>query len=80
MTIYCDVRGGRMEPLKCGSCKKELNGKAEIEYSSWLTEYYCDPNCATERYFEYMGSRVLDAEGFDQDKVFFMNGKLYQKE
>lgn len=31
----------------------------EIEYSDFLCEYYCSPDCATDRYYDYMGSTVL---------------------
>jgi hypothetical protein len=48
-----------MEPIKC-KCGKKLKSSMEVEYSQHLTEYFCSPECATDRYFEYMGSCCVD--------------------
>ena len=34
----------------------------EIEYSPWINEFFCSPDCATDRYFNYMESRPIDFE------------------
>ena len=48
--------------MRCANCEKELTTKMEVEYSAWLTEYYCSPKCATDRYFNYMESTPVDFE------------------
>ena len=52
--------------LKCDDCNKKLTIDMEIEYSSWLTEYFCDAKCAANRYFDYMGSLPV----IDKEKLF----------
>ena len=42
--------------VTCSRCGKKLEQGMEIEYSGHLVEYYCSPDCATDRYFEYMDS------------------------
>ena len=51
-----------MPTIKCGSCKKELTSKMEVEYSSWINEFFCSFDCAESRYFEYMNSVPVDFE------------------
>ncbi|PAV30255.1 hypothetical protein CIL05_07240 [Virgibacillus profundi] len=70
-----------MELLKCAKCDTELSDKMEIEYSRWVTEYFCNPDCAMSYYFEYMGSVPFDVhdlpESLKHNKVKAVNGKLY---
>ena len=51
-----------MEVLKCSVCGKELKSDMEIEYSHWINEFFCSPDCATDRYFNYMESNPIDFE------------------
>lgn len=44
----------------CANCKKILTDKMEVEYSAHLTEYFCSPECATDKYFDYLESTPLD--------------------
>jgi len=34
----------------------------EVEHSAWLNEFFCSPECAEDRYFEYMESTPVDFE------------------
>ena len=45
--------------MDCDNCGKKLTNKMEIEYSSWLCELYCSPDCAEDRYFDYMESKPI---------------------
>ena len=45
--------------MKCARCGATLTAKMEIEYSGYLGEYYCSPDCATDRYFEHMESEPV---------------------
>ena len=45
---------------RCDRCRKALTRKMEIEYSGFLGEYYCSPDCATDRYFEYLDSEPVE--------------------
>jgi hypothetical protein len=49
-----------MDIIKCGHCGKKLNKRTEIEYSSWVNAFFCDPDCAKSFYFEFMHSAPLD--------------------
>lgn len=69
-----------MEVVRCSSCDKELDLKMEIEYSREVNEFYCNADCATNRYFEYMQSMVFDKEDKDflnEEEVKIVKGKLY---
>ena len=59
--------------MKCDNlaCGKQLRRKMEIEHSHWLSEYYCSPDCATDRYFSAMDS--LPATDKEKDKLFKRN-------
>ena len=50
-----------MSEIKC-RCGKALKANMEIEYSLWVNEFFCSPDCATDRYFEYMESTPVDFE------------------
>lgn len=50
-----------MSVIKC-RCGKELKSGMEIEHSQWLNEFFCSPDCAQDRYFEYMESTPVDFE------------------
>jgi hypothetical protein len=56
----------KMEYLKCARCNILLTFEMEIEHSKWLGEFYCSPDCATDRYFDYMESTPLE---FDENNV-----------
>ena len=53
--------------MKCSNCNKTLTKEMEIEYSAWLTEYFCSPNCAEDKYFDYMLSVPIDFENLPKD-------------
>ncbi|GFN32515.1 hypothetical protein PCURB6_27750 [Paenibacillus curdlanolyticus] len=48
------------EVLTCKTCEVELTDKMELEYSQFVTEIFCSPDCAKQYYFEYMGSSPID--------------------
>lgn len=54
-----DVYG---DPIKCGFCHKEITESDEIEYSREHCEFYCCPDHATTKYYEYEGSIPLNFE------------------
>lgn len=67
-----------MEQILCGHCQKPISNKTEVEYSEEINEYFCDPDCARDRYFDYMQSRPID---FSLDDGFVIKrGKLFEKE
>ena len=43
-------------------CGKSLTVHMKVEYSRHLNEFFCSPDCATDRYFEYMESCCVDME------------------
>ena len=47
----------------------------EVEYSAWMTEYFCSPKCATDKYFNYMQSVPVDFENLPAD-VKVIGGRL----
>jgi hypothetical protein len=47
------------EKMICYNCKKTLKEGMEIEYSEQIGEYFCSPDCATNVYFDYMGSHIM---------------------
>lgn len=70
-----------MEKIKCYSCNKPITNKTQIEYSNWLQEYFCDPDCAANTYFNYMESSPLALDLKDELKergIKIVNGKLYR--
>lgn len=48
--------------IQCSFCKKDITDRNEIEYSREYCEYYCCPDCATTKYFEYCGSIPMSFE------------------
>lgn len=64
------------EIMTCGDCGNELTNSTEVEYSQFLTEYFCNPNCAQNRYFEYMGSSPVDFTNLD-DGIVVSNGRMF---
>jgi hypothetical protein len=67
-----------VEPVICGSCKNPVTNKTEVEYSDWINEYFCNADCATNRYFDYMQSRLID---FESDSDFVIRkGQLFEKD
>lgn len=72
-----------MDNLCCGNCKKELTKDMEIEYSEWINEYFCSPDCAMNRYFEYMESSTFDLTNeqlLKEHNIKIVNGKLFKVE
>lgn len=67
-----------MDKIRCGNCGKALETSMEVEYSSECNEYFCNPDCAKEYYFERMGSCCVDFENLPEDDVLIKNGKLYK--
>jgi hypothetical protein len=68
-----------MEVITCKCCNKELNESMEVEYSNWINEFFCDPDCALNHYFDYMDSGpVIDDERRKELKVKIINGKLHK--
>ena len=45
--------------MLCARCGKALTPEMEIEYSRHLGEYFCSPDCATDRYYEYLDSEPV---------------------
>lgn len=70
-----------MKVMKCTGCDKELKSDMEIEYSQWLSSYFCHPNCATDYYFNEMQSTPFDVkdnpEELKERGIKVVNGKLY---
>lgn len=66
--------------VKCGACEKDITNKTEVEYSGFLTEYFCNPDCATDRYFDYMQSTPFQFEKdkMRERKLTLKNDKLYE--
>jgi hypothetical protein len=53
-----------------------LTNKMEVEYSPWINEFFCSPDCATDRYFDYMESRPVDFTQDLPEGVKVVDGKL----
>lgn len=70
-----------MDKVLCKRCEKPITSKTEVEYSDWLTEFFCDNECAMEHYLEYMGSTVFEFDEYslEKAKVTFKDGKLYRE-
>jgi hypothetical protein len=67
--------------LYCGYCGKVLTNKTEIEHGRWMSEYYCNPDCAMSRYFEYCESRPLEKEFYNEHGIKVLpDGRLYKKQ
>ena len=41
----------------------------EVEHSAWINEFFCSPDCAQDKYFEYMESTPVDFENKLPDGV-----------
>lgn len=67
--------------VRCGlfSCNKVITTKTEVEYSQMLGEYFCNADCATDRYFDYMTSTPLDTDDLEYQDVEIKKGVLYHK-
>jgi len=72
----------KIEKLKCYSCNKELTNETQIEYSNWLKEYFCNPDCAADSYFNYMESYPfnldINKDELKERGIKLVNGKLYK--
>ena len=70
-----------MEIMKCTNCDKELTEDMEIEYSEEITSYFCNPDCATNYYYDYMRSTPFDVKDryseLKDRNIKIKNGKLY---
>jgi hypothetical protein len=75
-----------MKRLYCAFCHKPLSHNTEIEYSGELTEFYCDPSCATSAYFDYMRSVPVNIENkgiveVEKHILYIDNdGKIFKKD
>lgn len=65
-----------MRKMYCSRCNKELKANMEIEYSGELGEFFCSPDCAMDRYFEYMESKPIERDMFDEYGIIERNGIL----
>ena len=61
--------------MKC-KCGKTLTDKMEVEYSSWINEFFCSPECATDRYFDFMHSTPVDFSQPLPENVIVIDGLL----
>lgn len=74
-----------MDELRCAvsSCNRELTTDMQIEYSNWLSDYFCSPNCATDYYFNYMESTPFDPDDrrdeMEERGIELIDRKLYRK-
>jgi len=62
--------------ILCGQCKVVLVKGMEVEYSKWLTEFYCSPSCAEAKYFEYLDSSPVDFENLNLYGLSLVKNKL----
>lgn len=72
-----------MEAITCGSCDKPLSLDMEIEYSRFINEFFCNPECAKVRYFDYLASTVFDKDDIEiiqDENVVFKDNQLFTKE
>jgi hypothetical protein len=67
-----------MKPIKC-KCGKIITTKMDVEYSQQINEYFCSPECAEDRYFEYMGSYCVDFSQPVPDGAMIKDGKLFKR-
>lgn len=69
-----------MDAVRCGNCGKEITSDMEVEFSEYLTEFFCNPDCAKQEYFEQMQSSPFEmSEGNVRRKnLAIENGKLYR--
>lgn len=56
------MKKSREEIIRCAVCENEIKDSMEVEYSAYLNEFFCSPDCATERYFGYLSSFCVDLE------------------
>lgn len=75
------IDGMKDNVLECAWCHKELTKDMEVEYSNWLTAYYCCPDCAMSAYFEYCDSIPVDMTRLkDYGLKALKDGKLIEIE
>lgn len=67
-------------PVKCGTCGREITADMEVEYSDYLTEFFCNPDCAKQEYFEQMMSSPFEMTENNVKKrnLAIVDGKLYR--
>lgn len=66
--------------IRCRNCDKGITDKTEVEYSEELTSFFCNPNCATNYYYEYMRSVPLEGMLEFRSDIYFKDGRLYRKD
>jgi hypothetical protein len=66
-----------VKPIKC-KCGKTLTPKMEVEYSQQINEFFCSPECAADRYFEYMSSCCVDFSQPLPNGAVMKDGKLFK--
>ncbi|MBT2759991.1 hypothetical protein [Paenibacillus sp. ISL-20] len=69
-----------MNEVICPTCKKEITVEMEVEYSAYLTEFFCSPDCAIQEYMEQMQSSPFEMteENVRTKNLAIENGKLYR--
>lgn len=71
-----------MTEILCGSCKKPITNKTEVEYSEEYGEFYCNWDCALEELFNKARCTPFDFKDKEQLKdkeVEIKNGRLHWK-
>lgn len=72
------------EVIKCGkkSCGEDITNKTEVEFSDTLNEFYCDNDCAVDRFVEYMRCTQYEFEPLEMDahEVVLKESKLFRKD
>lgn len=70
--------------ILCGNstCNKPITNKTEVEYSAELSEFYCNYNCAVDRFFDYMRCTPFQFEEHEmkEREVVLKRRKLYWKD
>lgn len=69
MSIANNVPEKENSEIMMCRCGKILMSDMEIEYSAHLSEFFCSPDCATDRYFDYMASTPVDFENPLPDNI-----------
>ncbi len=69
-----------MHEVICGYCKKPITDETEVEYSEYLTEFFCNPDCAKNEYFEQMQSSPFEFSeaNVSRKNLAIENGKLFR--
>jgi len=68
------------EIIKCESCGKEISNKTEVEYSQYLSAFFCNFDCAVEHFMDYMQCTPFsfDPHEMKGKQVRLVRGKLHR--